>query len=115
MPRNASPKTHLGLPPGLPVGVFQVPGTTDADSNTAAAAAVYLHRERRRGGGAVPPAPRGEDGEAVARVDLDGVLAAQADRTPAVVAAASATAAETQEVELLLRVLMGENSAGVRA
>lgn len=67
---NATSEPHLGLPPRLPVGVLHV-------SDTAASVVVAtLDVSRCRVGLAVSPTPGGEDGKAVARGHVDGVLAA---------------------------------------
>lgn len=75
MAGNATSEPHLGLPPGLPVGVLHVSAILD------------VHGRSRVGRGAVAPAPGGEDGEAVARGHVDGVLAAEANRSAAAVEA----------------------------
>ncbi len=86
VPRDAATQPHLGLPPRLPIGVLHV-----SDTDTA----LDVHGRGSGVGLAVTSAAGSENGEAVARVDVDGVLAAQADCT-----ATSAVSAYAQEVEL---------------
>lgn len=80
MPGHAAPEPHLRLPPGLAVRILDV------------SRAVYVHRR----GAAVAAATRGEDGQAVSRIHVDGVFTAETYRAAAAVAAA----AEAEEVEL---------------
>lgn len=64
MAGHAASESHLGLPPRFPIRVFLI------------VVAVTLDVHGCGVGLAVPPTPGGEDGEAVARAHVDGVLAA---------------------------------------
>lgn len=88
MPGNAAtPEPHLGLPPRLSVRVLL---HISCDSGACV-------RREGRGGAAVPPPTRSEDGEAIARFNGNGLLAAEADR-PAV-------GSDAQKVELVFVIL----------